>query len=56
MYQIICSGGHEIQVIGRGELGLCRVENNNHVTLYSGTYDQCVQWCTDRAIKVGVAG
>lgn len=54
MYQIKCSSGNEIQVIGKGENGPCRVMNSNGEQIYYGTYDQCVTWCEDRAIKVNV--
>lgn len=53
MYQIKCSSGNEIQVIGKGENGLCRVVSSG-VIINAGTYDECVAWCAARAIKVDV--
>lgn len=54
MYQIKCSGGNEIQVIGKGENGLCRVVNSVGEIIKTGTYAECVSWCEARAIKVDV--
>ncbi len=53
MYQEKCSSGNEIQVIGKGKKGLCRVVRDN-VIRFTGTYAECVAWCTARAISVGV--
>ncbi len=55
MFQIKCGNGYEIQVIGKGERGLCRVESHDNRTVFSGTYAQCKRWLLDRAVKVGVA-
>ena len=52
MYQVKCTSGNEIQVISKGENGLCRVVGNNGETKYSGTYEQCVAWLEARAVKV----
>ena len=48
MYQIKYSDGNEIQVIGRGENGLCRVVGRNGEDKHVGTYETCVKWLADR--------
>ncbi len=55
MYQIKCGDGYEIQVIGRGDNGLCRIEGGKN-SGFSGTYAECVKWLEDRGIKVDVKG
>lgn len=44
--------GHDIQVVGAGEKGLCRVMDGGGQEKYSGTYAECVQWLRDRAMLV----
>lgn len=51
MYQIKFQSGYEIQVIGRGENGLCRVENQHGQTATEGTYDQCKKWLENRGVR-----
>lgn len=51
MYQIKC-GRYQIQVIGRGDNGLCRIEHDPKGTVFSGTYIECVSWLEARGIKV----
>jgi hypothetical protein len=50
MYQIKFQCGYEIQVIGRGDAGLCRVVNSSNQIVYSGTYAACEKWLADRAV------
>jgi len=52
MYQIKAECGMDIQVIGKGESGLCRVVDSIGQVRFTGTYSQCVQWLADRAVKV----
>lgn len=54
MYQIKCSSGYEIVVVGKGKNGLCRVVKSSvsHAAVFAGTYAQCVRWLADRAVKV----
>jgi hypothetical protein len=52
MYQIKAQNGYEIQVIGRGENGLCRVVTKYCHVCFTGTYAACVAWLTARAIAV----
>ena len=56
MYQIKFSSGYEIQVIGRGENGLCRVENADGITTHSGTYATCKAWLGARGEFETTAG
>lgn len=44
--------GYEIQVIGNGQRGLCRVSNGNGIEKYNGTYAECVKWLVDRKMLV----
>ncbi len=50
MYQIRYQNRYEIQVIGKGEVGLCRVANLNNQIVFSGTYSQCNQWLANRKV------
>ncbi len=50
MYQIKCTCGYEIHVIGKGENGLCRVVRDNQ-TAFAGTYAECETWLAARAVK-----
>lgn len=52
MYQVKAQNGYEIQVIGTGENGLCRVNDSNGFTVFTGTYAECEKWLTNRAVKV----
>lgn len=52
MYQILCECGYEIQVIGTGENGLCRVADQNNRIVFHGTYGECVKWLADRAVRL----
>ena len=52
MYQVKCTNGNEIQVIGKGENSLCRVVGATGEVKYTGTYAQCVKWIEERAGKV----
>jgi hypothetical protein len=55
MYQIKCECGYEIQVVGKGEKGLCRVvqaTSSEHTVRFTGTYAECEKWLADRAVKV----
>lgn len=54
MYQVKCSNGVEIQVIGKSQNGLCRVMDSNNNEKFSGTYAECVKYCEDRRIIVQV--
>lgn len=38
------NNGYEIQVIGSGDKGLCRVMTNDSQEKFTGTYDECVKW------------
>lgn len=51
MYQIKCQNGYEIQVIGKGEKGLCRVQDGRQRIVFTGTYAECEKWLADRAVK-----
>jgi hypothetical protein len=44
------NNGYEIQVIGKGEKGPCRVADANGNQKFSGTYDECVAWLRDRGL------
>lgn len=50
MYQVKYTAGYEIQVIGQGEKGLCRVTDNHNAIQISGTYSECEKWLSDRKI------
>jgi len=50
MFQIKFQNGYEIQVIGRGEDGLCRVEDRDNRTVFAGTYSECEAWLNSRAV------
>jgi hypothetical protein len=50
MYQIKFQNGYEIQVIAKGENGLCRVVNQRYQIVFTGTYAACVKWLADRAV------
>lgn len=52
MYQIKFEGGYEIQVIGKGEKGLCRVQDSQQRIVFTGTYAECEKWLNGRAVKV----
>ena len=52
MYQIKAQAGYEIQVIGKGERGHCRVVNNLYSICCKGTYAECVAWLLDRGIRL----
>jgi hypothetical protein len=51
MYQIKFTSGYEIQVIGKGDNGLCRVVNEHGVVAKTGTYAECEAWLNARAVK-----
>lgn len=51
MYQIKAQGGWEIQVVAKGENGLCRVLKDN-VIRFQGTHDECVQWLANRGVHL----
>lgn len=52
MYTIKCQGRYEINVVGKGENGLCRINHTtNNVTVFSGTYAACVEWLAARGTK-----
>ena len=51
MYQIKRQCGYEIQGIGRGENGLCRVADHDGRIVYSGTYAQCDSWLRERGVR-----
>lgn len=55
MYQIKAQCGYEIQVIGKGKNGLCRVCSNQHVVVFTGTYAECEKWLADRAVAILMA-
>lgn len=42
--------GHEIQVIGRGENGLCRIVDGNGVVKHTATHAECERWLRERAM------
>lgn len=44
------NNGYEIQVIGKGDNGLCRVVDNNFTEKFSGTYAECITWLRDRGL------
>lgn len=53
MYQIKYSDGYEIQVVGKGDKGLCRVRKSTSTVqhdAFAGTYDECCQWLADRGM------
>lgn len=56
MYQVkniegrTLNNGYEIQVIGKGDKGLCRVVDNLYAVKFSGTYDECVAWVKERGL------
>jgi hypothetical protein len=55
MYQIKCTSGYEIVVVGRGENGTCRViqpSSGSYEAKFTGTYAQCLRWFADRSVKV----
>lgn len=52
MYQLKAQNGYEIQVIGRGDKGLCRVEDAENRIVYTGTYEECVAWLAARAVRM----
>lgn len=53
MYQIQCECGYQIQVIGKGEKGMCQIVKSPYPdAVYTGTYDECVKWLMDRAVRV----
>jgi hypothetical protein len=56
MYQIKCSDGYEIQVVGEGENGLCNVNDRNAKKVYSGTYAECKTWLDARGVHETTAG
>ena len=51
MFQIKFQCGYEIQVIGKGENGSCRVCNSNQHVVFRGTYAECERWLTSRAVR-----
>jgi hypothetical protein len=51
MYQIKAQCGYEIQVIGKGEQGLCRVVKDDR-ECYRGTYAECARWLKQRAVGI----
>ena len=51
MFQIKCTGGNEIRVIGKGEKAPCEVIGSNGEVKFVGTYEKCLAWCAERAIK-----
>lgn len=51
MYQITCSDGYELHVIGKGDNGLCRVVNRNGQIVLEAGYVECAQWLADRGVK-----
>lgn len=44
--------GYAIVVIGRGENGLCRIDDGNGQEKFRGTYSECVSWLTSRSMLV----
>lgn len=55
MYQIKAQNGYEIQVIGKGDRGVCRVvkaTSGEHIVAFTGTYAACTRWLTARGLKV----
>jgi len=51
MYQIRYSSGNEIQVIGRGEHGQCRVVGPHGAVKFTGGYAACRGWLAARACR-----
>ncbi len=51
MFQIKFQNGYEIQVIGKGDRGLCRVQNRQHRVVHTGTYDECERWLHNRSVR-----
>lgn len=52
MYQVPAQNGYEIHVIGKGENALCRIQDKNSRQVHYGTYDECIKWLHDRALKL----
>lgn len=55
MYQVKCTCGYEIVVVGRGERGRCKVvqpSSGSWVAKFEGTYTECARWLAARAVKV----
>jgi len=50
MYQINFQNGYQIQVIGRGEKGICRVVDRHQNIMFSGVYAACETWLNNRAV------
>lgn len=44
------NNGYEIQVIGQGDKGLCRVVDREYTVRFSGTYHECVAWLQARGL------
>lgn len=51
MYQIKFQNGYEIQVIGPGENGPCRVCDSENRVVFRGNYEACEKWLNDRAVS-----
>ncbi len=51
MYQIKYTNGYEIQVIGKGEKGLCRIADADNKIVKSGTYAECEKWLKARSVR-----
>ena len=51
MYQLKCSDGFEIHVIGMGNNGLCNVVDRNGKQVLSAGYDDVKQWMNSRGIS-----
>ena len=50
MYQVKFCGGYEIQVIGKGDDGLCRVADSTSKIVCEGTYAKCEKYLADRQV------